>query len=270
MTLYDLPRDVLFKALRGRGMEAAHAASQARVALDELLAIGRATARVDLEEKLAPVLGLDAAALAGLRDYRPQFPPCTGLERIELPFGDDFVNVWALGRDGSWLVVDAGFGPLDLAAALDARGIGRIHLLVTHGHRDHVGGIAAVRRRLESFHAPGAIEGAIAAAPGQTLRLGPFTVGVRDLRGHHPQAVGYHVDGLARPVLAVGDAVFAGSMGGCPNPRAYREALRTVRESVLPLAPETLLLTGHGPGTTLEQELQHNPFLAGGATGPAP
>jgi hydroxyacylglutathione hydrolase len=265
MNLYDLPRDVVFKALRGLGMEAGDAASQARIPLADVLAVGSRRARVDLEEKLGPVLGLDPGALAGLRDYRPELPPCEGLEQVELPFGDESVNVWILRRDGTVLIVDAGFGPLDLAAALDARGIDRCHLLVTHGHRDHVGGIAAVRRRLESFHAPGALEGAAAAKPGRTLRIGPFDIGVCDLRGHHPQAVGYRVDGLPRPLLAVGDALFAGSMGGCPNPEAFRLAMRTLRESVLPLAPGTILLTGHGPGSTLAQELGHNPFLAGRA-----
>jgi len=60
----------------------------------------------------------------------------------------------------------------------------------------------------------------------------------------------------------VGDALFAGSMGG-PN-TSYADCLRTNREEILSLPPETILCSGHGPLTTVALERAHNPFFAGG------
>lgn len=265
MNLYDTPADVVRKALRGLEIAPSQAAAKAGIPDAELHAFladrfAEATART-----LAEALGLDPEALASLPDYRPALPPCPGLTQLALPFEDEEVNAWLLEKDGTVLVIDAGFGPDDLAAALDARGIDRCHLLLTHGHRDHVGGVAGVGDRLESLHAPETLRGATLVHPGDTFRIGSFDIAVGDLRGHHPDAVGYRIDGLELPLLAVGDAVFAGSVGGCFSRSAYDDARRTIRESVLTQPSETILLTGHGPGTTLAQELERNPFLGRGA-----
>jgi glyoxylase-like metal-dependent hydrolase (beta-lactamase superfamily II) len=57
----------------------------------------------------------------------------------------------------------------------------------------------------------------------------------------------------------VGDAIFAGSMGG--GLVDYREALRTNRESIFTLPEDTVICPGHGPLTTVGEEKQHNPFF---------
>ena len=59
---------------------------------------------------------------------------------------------------------------------------------------------------------------------------------------------------------AVGDAVFAASMGG--GMISYADALRTNQEEIMTLPSETVLCPGHGPLTTVGEERQHNPFLA--------
>ncbi len=74
-------------------------------------------------------------------------------------------------------------------------------------------------------------------------------------------ALGYHVDGFPIPVLVTGDALFAGSIGGCPTPARYQLALSRLREVLAPLPDETLLLPGHGLATTLGEERVANPFL---------
>jgi glyoxylase-like metal-dependent hydrolase (beta-lactamase superfamily II) len=64
---------------------------------------------------------------------------------------------------------------------------------------------------------------------------------------------------LETPVAAVGDVIFAGSVGGI---RArYRQALEAIQTEVLSMAPETILLPGHGPVTTVAHEKAHNPFF---------
>ena len=69
------------------------------------------------------------------------------------------------------------------------------------------------------------------------------------------------IGGLAQPVAVVGDALFAGSMGG-PN-TSYGDCLRTNREEILSLPSETILCPGHGPLTKVALELKNNPFFAG-------
>ena len=67
------------------------------------------------------------------------------------------------------------------------------------------------------------------------------------------------VEGLAQSLGIVGDAIFAGSMGG--GMVSYQDALRTNREQILTLSDETILCPGHGPLTSVGEEKAHNPFF---------
>ena len=60
-------------------------------------------------------------------------------------------------------------------------------------------------------------------------------------------------------VALVGDALFAGSIGGAP--RHFQLAKKKVRQVVLSLADETVIAPGHGPLTQVGWEKQHNPFF---------
>jgi glyoxylase-like metal-dependent hydrolase (beta-lactamase superfamily II) len=61
-------------------------------------------------------------------------------------------------------------------------------------------------------------------------------------------------------VAAVGDALFAGSIGG--GQISWADALRTTRDEILSLPNETVLAPGHGPLTTVAEEKAHNPCFA--------
>ena len=65
---------------------------------------------------------------------------------------------------------------------------------------------------------------------------------------------------LAQPVAVVGDAVFAGSMGG--GGVSYAAALETNQKEILTLPDATILCSGHGPLTTVGEQKKHNPFFA--------
>jgi len=67
------------------------------------------------------------------------------------------------------------------------------------------------------------------------------------------------IDGLDRPIAIVGDAIFAGSMGG--GMVSYQDALQTNREKIMTLADDTVLCPGHGPMTTVGEEKKNNPFF---------
>ena len=67
------------------------------------------------------------------------------------------------------------------------------------------------------------------------------------------------VSGLSQLVAVVGDAMFAGSMGG--GGVSYADALRTNRAEILTLPDETILCPGHGPLSTVGEQKAHNPFF---------
>ena len=69
----------------------------------------------------------------------------------------------------------------------------------------------------------------------------------------------YVIDGMNTHIAVVGDAMFAGSMGG--GMVSFSEALKNNREKILTLSDQTVLCPGHGPLTTVGQEKVHNPFF---------
>lgn len=259
-TLYDTAADVVVKALRGLERSPGQAATAAGLPLDAVSRFLHGSFDPETADRLAEPLGLDEDALANFPEPRLPVELPEGIERIELPFEGETVNAWSLEHGESMIVVDAGFGPRDLTESLP--GDGMIDLLITHTHRDHVGGIAALTGRTRTLHSPVPMPEATVVRAGDTLAVAGLAVTVFDLSGHHPEAVGYHIDGFEVPVVAVGDAVFANSAGGCPGPEAYTMARKTIVDALRDLSEETLILTGHGPATTLGTERLRNPFLA--------
>ena len=86
----------------------------------------------------------------------------------------------------------------------------------------------------------------------------PFTVCQAYSRAFFGR-VTYVIGGLESPVAIVGDAIFAGSMGG--GMVSYEDALRTNREKIMTLPDDTVLCPGHGPKTTVGEEKKNNPFF---------
>ena len=97
---------------------------------------------------------------------------------------------------------------------------------------------------------------------GDLLMRGDLAIRVIGLPGHCPGALGYVVERIEPPVCVTGDALFAGSIGGCAPGEPYRQALEALRTGVMTLPDQTILLPGHGPATTVGSEKRANPFLA--------
>jgi hydroxyacylglutathione hydrolase len=112
---------------------------------------------------------------------------------------------------------------------------------------------------------------------GQRLTVAGIGLTVQHTPGHTPGHVTFLGDGLVdadvglgRPVandgdevLFSGDLIFAGSVGRTDFPRGdSRQLLDAIATHVLPLADDTLILTGHGPETTVGAERARNPFVA--------
>jgi glyoxylase-like metal-dependent hydrolase (beta-lactamase superfamily II) len=95
---------------------------------------------------------------------------------------------------------------------------------------------------------------------GQTISFGSHTLEVIFTPGHTPGHVSFYE--ASEGALFDGDVVFAGSVGRTDLPGGSTSVLmETIREKIRPLPPQTRLFPGHGPPTTVGEELAHNPFL---------
>jgi glyoxylase-like metal-dependent hydrolase (beta-lactamase superfamily II) len=177
-------------------------------------------------------------------------------------------------------VIDPGGDAADLRLDLARLGTSCAAILITHGHFDHLGGVADLaegtgaevsmpageRDLLERYgeYAPVGTPGR--AYTPERLLEGGETIDVADLSfecvaipGHSPAHVAFYTDGH----LFSGDLIFAGSVGRTDLPGAdWDTLLDSVRTLADRYQPETLVHPGHGPETTLGAELARNPFLA--------
>jgi glyoxylase-like metal-dependent hydrolase (beta-lactamase superfamily II) len=111
-------------------------------------------------------------------------------------------------------------------------------------------------------------------ADGEVLQIAGLDVTVRHAPGHTEGSVIFGLDGVPDSLAATaadeaptstvlsGDVLFAGSIGRTDLPGGSHEAmLRSLRDVVLPLPDDVLVLPGHGPATTIARERATNPYL---------
>jgi len=97
----------------------------------------------------------------------------------------------------------------------------------------------------------------------QVVRVGDLSFTALYTPGHAPGHLAFY--SVAEGVVISGDALFAGSVGRVDLPGGSMEVLmRSINERLLTLPNNTVVLSGHGPETTIGEERAHNPFLAGG------
>lgn len=122
--------------------------------------------------------------------------------------------------------------------------------------------------RATTWQAPSHVE---TVTDRQHLDLAGVGVDVAHAPGHTEGSVMFTLPGTpdgvpveATSTVLAGDVLFAGSVGRTDLPGGDHEAmLRSLREVVLPLADDTLILPGHGPATTMARERATNPYLTG-------
>lgn len=213
------------------------------------------------------------------------------IDSAALWFAETNCYVVAAAPGGPCVIIDA---PPDLPAIealVTAHRLSPVALLATHGHVDHAGGGAVTAvydidaylhpddeflaldpgsqlRMLFGVAPPELVDQLAfpavytALADRQHLQLAGVTIDVIHTPGHTPGHCCFHVPDEG--VLFSGDQLFAGSIGRTDLPGGdYAALMRSMSEKVMTLPPETRVLPGHGPATTLARELRTNPFLQG-------
>ena len=264
--LEDTVADILGKAMRGLQLNDAQVAAAAGVTPAALAGLLEDVYHDATARAVAPVLHLGAEALAALgrQAWRPQPVTLAGLACFNTPYHDMTVNSYLVfdRASGEALAVDAGADCREMVDFLTKNTLSLKLILLTHAHVDHVLALEDLRQHTGAPAYIGERElfaGAEAFAAGQVFHCGALRIATRLTWGHSRGGITYVIDGLDRPLALVGDALFAGSMGGAAG--SYADALRSNREEILSLPAATVLCPGHGPLTTVAEELAHNPFF---------
>lgn len=171
-------------------------------------------------------------------------------------------------QTGEGLMVDAGVFHESVIEFAAAHGIKVSTILITHLHADHVAALADYSKAWgAAVVAPAPLSAAPDArivAEGDTVTVGPFEFEIFKTSGHTPESISYYC--RAEGLCFVGDAIFAGAVGGTPLDELHAEEIGHLQRTIMTLPPETELFSGHGPLTTVAIEKAANPFLQPGFT----
>ncbi len=267
--LEDNFEDILAKAMRGHHISESELVETTRVPRDILarLCRGEFCDEVALG-KVARALSLDprTLAMAASRVWSPRPVTLDGLESFSTAYRDMRVNAYLVWDPASSAaaVFDTGTDSRLMTDRATELGLRIESVFLTHTHNDHIADFDRLRAA-----APGATAHANRAEPwpgtrpfseGETFAIGSLTVRPLTTSGHSKGGTTYFIEGLARPLAIVGDALFAGSMGG--GIVSFADAWKNNREKILTLPDDTVLAPGHGPLTTVGEEKQNNPFFS--------
>jgi glyoxylase-like metal-dependent hydrolase (beta-lactamase superfamily II) len=204
------------------------------------------------------------------------------VDRHELgPIGTNCYVVRADRQATEAVIVDPGADAAELRLRLARDGLRCVAILVTHTHYDHIGAVAELAEATEApVYAPDG-EADVLERPEDVY--GPMGIHLRGRRpdvrlqgdetldvagihfesmfvpGHSPAHLAFAAEGA----VFSGDVLFAGSVGRVDLPGGdWDTLLASIRSMAERLPPETVVHPGHGPATTIGDELAHNPFLA--------
>jgi hydroxyacylglutathione hydrolase len=265
--LEDNFNDIVGKAMRGLGLDDSAVASRSGLSAAQVQGLREGTWDAAAAKKAAPVLNLGADALVGSgeKTYRPAPIKINGLVQFNTPYEDMTVNSYLAWdeRTREAVAFDTGADCSDMLGLLRDKNLSLSAILLTHTHGDHIFDLDRLKEKTGAPAFVGErepVSGAQTFPAGKEFQVGSLKISTRLTWGHSKGGITFVIQGLSRPVAIVGDAVFAGSMGG--GGISYADALATNKDEILTLPDETVICPGHGPMTTVAEEKRNNPFFA--------
>ncbi len=200
-------------------------------------------------------------------------------------FGQNTYIAWLPGRTDC-LVIDPGLEPAKIVTALEEHTLIPAAVLITHGHSDHIGGNAVLKNRWpECPIVIGANDAEKLIDPMKNLsaRFGTpivsppadrlvkeadiidyagLSLEIREIPGHSSGHVVFIWREGQPPLVFGGDVLFAGSVGRTDfSDGDFEQLAAGIHEKLFKLPDESIVLSGHGPPTTIGQEKRTNPFV---------
>ena len=172
-------------------------------------------------------------------------------------------NVWVLGDDAECVVIDAPHDPQPISEIVGDRRL--VGILCTHAHNDHV---TAAPQLATEFGAPVRLhpddevlwrlthpEASFEPlTDGERIEAAGTTIEVLHTPGHAPGAVCFYVPDLG--AVFSGDTLFQGGPGATGRSYSdYDTLVHSIRTRLFPLPRNTVVHTGHGPDTTISEEI---------------
>jgi hydroxyacylglutathione hydrolase len=201
------------------------------------------------------------------------------------PVGPLQCNCSVIGDEGSHeaIVIDPGDEIEEIVAVLDKHGLRVKQIVVTHAHIDHVGGAVRLKaltgapillnendnvllRMLDvqaswlGMQDPGRVTVDSSITDGDSLHFGRIEASVIHTPGHTQGSICLFLS--TENTLIAGDTLFQGSIGRTDLPGgSYEKLLKSIHQKLLVLPEPTIVIPGHGPTTTIQEERERNPFL---------
>ncbi len=265
--------DIIGKARRGQHLSQRQTATAAGITEADLKRMEKYTLKPTESQvfRLAAALNLDGTKLLDIAREAWEPAPLqqasdANLEVITIraPVGGWPVNAYLLVCNASdaAAVIDTAAHPDLILAEVDARALKPTAILLTHAHSDHTDGLQQLQTAIgcetyihKNEPKPQSNKQLCEVSHADTLCVGELTVTVLNTPGHTPGGCSF----LTENTAFVGDAIFAGSIGG-PN-ISYQAEIESVRDNLLSLPARVRLFPGHGPATTVGDEKLHNPFF---------
>ena len=207
----------------------------------------------------------------------------SGFRVFCLPTGPLETNTYLLVSDKEAAIVDPAGDIPAFERLVKSEHADLVRILITHAHADHIAGCSDVKRlfpdalltvpKFESDwldHTALSLSYFVGGSPdvpaadalvqnADTVQIGTVALQCLLLPGHTPGSTAYYA--AAESLLFCGDVLFEGSIGRMDLPGGDETAMRNSLQTVASLPGETVVLPGHGPQTTISQELMGNCYL---------
>ena len=197
--------------------------------------------------------------------------------------GPLFSNCYIVWDDNvkQGVIIDPGDDAEDILKAVRKLGIKIKYILATHGHFDHVGAVAPLKRELkveflahkddfffiedgENAARRWGVEIEQPPKPdrfiddGDKIKIGGFDLEVMHTPGHSPGGISF----LYNQMVFGGDTLFQGSIGRTDFRKgSFEDLSKSIKTRLYTLPDNTIVYTGHGPVTTIGDEKRYNAFV---------